>query len=189
MIYSMFFLTLMVLFSYDYATSTISVYGATNFCKGVKVKDDGDNGYNIILGTSEFDMQDCIVGTNDRDVIIGLDGEDHIKGKKDNDNLQGGYGDDTLSGDDGHDNIQGGPGQDRLYGRDGNDALFGGFDSDFISGADGNDELYGDFGEDVLEGGRDADYFDCGENHDIVLDYNPKDGDILANNCEQVIKK
>ena len=190
-IYSMFFLSLiMVLFSYYYATSTtISVYGATNFCKGVKVKDDGDAGYNIILGTSRFEIQDCIIGTNDKDVILGLDGEDYIQGKKDNDNIQGGFGDDKLYGDDDHDNIQGGPGMDLLYGRDGNDALFGGFDSDFLSGADGNDELYGDFGEDQLEGGRNADYFDCGENHDIVLDYNPKEGDILANNCEQVIKR
>ena len=39
-----------------------------------------------------------------------------------------------------------------------------------------------------LEGGRGADYFDCGENYDIVLDYDPGDGDILANNCEEVIR-
>ena len=66
--------------------------------------------------------------------------------------------------------------------------IFAGFDSDFLSGGDGNDELYGDFGEDILEGGKGADYFDCGENYDIVLDYDPGDGDILANNCEEVIK-
>ena len=69
------------------------------------------------------------------------------------------------------------------------DVIFAGFDSDFLSGGDGNDELYGDFGEDILEGGRGADYFDCGENYDIVLDYDPGDGDILANNCEEVIRK
>ena len=186
----LFFISVLVILSYTIVTTTtISVYGAENFCKGVKYKDDGDNGYNIIIGTSQFGIQDCIIGTNDKDVIIGLDGQDIIKGKGDNDNLQGGFEDDKIYGNNGHDNIQGGPSQDLLYGNDGNDALFGGFDSDFISGADGNDELYGDFGEDLLEGGRGADYFDCGENYDIVLDYNPRDGDILANNCEQVIKK
>ncbi len=48
--------------------------------------------------------------------------------------------------------------------------------------------MYGDFGEDMLEGGPGADYFDCGENYDKVLDYDSDDGDILANNCEQVIR-
>lgn len=88
----------------------------------------------------------------------------------------------------GHDNIQVGPGQGPVYGNDDNDVLFGGFDVEFISGGKGNNDMYGDFEEDMLEGGQGADYFDCRENYDIVFDYDPGDGDILANNCEQVIR-
>jgi hypothetical protein len=161
-------------------------YGA--FCKAVKYKDDGDNGYRIYIGTSQVGIDDCIIGSNKKDVIIGGDGNDFIKGKDGNDQLQGRFNNDRISGNDDDDNIQGGPGGDYLYGNDDDDVIFAGFDSDFLSGADGNDELYGDFGEDILEGGKGADYFDCGENYDIVLDYDPGDGDILANNCEEVIK-
>jgi Ca2+-binding RTX toxin-like protein len=177
------------LLSYDFSLpDTHNAYAAKNYCKGVKVKDDGKNDFHIIIGSSQIGISECIIGTDDRDVILGLDGQDYIKGKDDNDNLQGGFSDDKLYGNDGNDNIQGGQGQDLVYGNDGNDVLFGGFDVDFISGGKGNDEMYGDFGEDMLEGGPGADYFDCGENYDIVLDYDPGDGDILANNCEQVIR-
>ena len=115
-IISLFFISVIVMLCYDFATTTISVDGAKNFCKGVKYNDDGDNRYNIILGTSQFGIQDCIVGTNEKDVILGGDGQDYIKGKKDNDNLQGGFSDDKIYGDDGHDNIQGGPGGDSYMG-------------------------------------------------------------------------
>jgi hypothetical protein len=158
------------------------------FCKAVKYKDDGDNNYNIYIGTSQFGISDCIIGTDKKDVILGGDGPDFIRGKGADDNLQGRFDNDQLRGNDGDDNLQGGPGADYLYGNDDNDVLFAGFDDDFLSGGDRNDELYGDFGNDILEGGRGADYFDCGENYDIVLDYNPGDGDILANNCEEVIR-
>lgn len=163
-------------------------YGAS-FCKAVKYKDDGKNNYNIFIGTSQFGIADCIIGTNEKDIILGGDGQDYIRGKDGDDNLQGRFDNDQLRGNDGDDNLQANSGNDYLYGNDGNDVLFAGFDSDFLSGGNGNDELYGDFGEDILEGGRGADYFDCGENYDIVVDYDPGDGDILANNCEEVIRR
>lgn len=192
-LFSFFFISLfLVLPLFDYSINFIipdADASNKNFCKGVKFKDEGHNDYNIILGTSQIGIADCIFGTNDKDVIIGRDGEDFIKGKDDDDNINGGYGDDKIYGNDGHDNVQGGVGSDILTGDDGNDVLFGGFDDDYLSGADDNDELYGDFGQDILEGGKGADYFDCGENYDVVLDYDPGDGDILSNNCEQVIKK
>jgi hypothetical protein len=176
-----FSISLLFLFSFNYIDNS---YGA--FCKAVKYKDDGDNGYRIYIGTSTVGIDDCIIGSNHKDVIIGGDGDDHIKGKDGDDNLQGRFNNDRILGNDDDDTIQGGPGGDYLYGNDGDDVIFAGFDSDFLSGGDDNDELYGDFGEDILEGGRGADYFDCGENYDIVLDYDPGDGDILANNCEEV---
>ena len=43
--------------------------------------------------------------------------------------------------------------------------------------------------EDMLEDGSGVNYFDWGENYDIVLEYDPGDGDILANNCEKVIRR
>jgi Ca2+-binding RTX toxin-like protein len=178
---SSFFISLIVLFSVNYISTSDAA-----FCKAVKYKDDGDNDFNIYIGTSRVGIDECIIGTNHKDVIIGGDGDDYINGKKADDNLQGRFNNDRIIGDEGDDSIQGGPGGDYLYGKDDNDVIFAGFDSDFLSGADGNDELYGDFGEDILEGGRGADYFDCGENYDIVLDYDPGDGDILANNCEEV---
>ena len=158
------------------------------FCEAVKHKDDGHAGYNIFYGSSQFGINDCIIGSNQKDIILGGDGQDFIRGKDGDDNLQGRYENYQLRGNDDDDNLQGGPGDDYVYGNDGNDVLFAGFDPDFLSGGDGNDELYGDFGEDILEGGRGADYFDCGENYDIVVDYDPGDGDILANNCEEVIR-
>ena len=183
LLFSSLFISIFLLYSIDYIANSDAA-----FCKAVKYKDDGDNGFNIFIGTSTVDMADCIIGTNDKDVIIGGDGDDFIRGKKADDNLQGRFNNDRIIGDQGDDAIQGGPGGDYLYGKDNNDVIFAGFDSDFLSGGDNNDELYGDFGEDILEGGRGADYFDCGENYDIVLDYNPRQGDILANNCEQVIR-
>jgi hypothetical protein len=159
-----------------------------DFCKAVKYKDDGRNDYNIYIGTSQFGINECIIGTDKKDVIIAGDGDDFVRGKGAADNLQGRFGNDQIRGNDGDDNIQGGPGGDYLYGNDDEDVIFAGFEDDFLSGGDGNDELIGDFGNDILEGGRGADYFDCGENYDIVLDYDPGDGDILSTNCEEVIR-
>jgi Ca2+-binding RTX toxin-like protein len=182
LVFSSFFISLILLYSVDYIANS----DGASFCKAVKYRDDGDNDFNIYVGTSQVGIDDCIIGTNHKDVIIGGDGNDYINGKKADDSLQGRFNNDRIIGDDGDDSIQGGPGGDYLYGKDDDDVIFAGFDSDFLSGGDGNDELYGDFGEDILEGGHGADYFDCGENYDIVLDYDPGDGDILANNCEEV---
>ena len=73
---SSFFISLLFLFSFNYIDNS---YGA--FCKAVKYKDDGDNGYRIYIGTSTVGIDDCIIGSNHKDVIIGGDGDDHIKGK------------------------------------------------------------------------------------------------------------
>jgi hypothetical protein len=180
------------LFASSFVFFTLSIHPISEinaaFCKAVKYKDDGKNDYNIYIGTSQLGIGDCIIGTDKKDVIIGGDGPDIIKGKGDDDNLQGRFDNDQIRGNDGDDNIQGGPGGDYLYGNDDNDVIFAGFEDDFLSGGDGNDELYGDFGNDILEGGRGADYFECGEQFDIVLDYDRGDGDILATNCDEVIR-
>ena len=159
------------------------------FCDGSKYTDDGESDFKVIVGTDESNVADCLIGTNKEDIIWGLDGDDYIKGKKADDVLHGGFGNDRIFGDSGDDNLLGGPGQDHLYGKRGHDVIFGGFDPDFLVGGKGNDELYGDFGSDILEGDSGADYFDCGDNYDVVVDFDPSEGDTHANNCEDIRRK
>ena len=159
------------------------------FCDGSKFTDDGESDFDVIVGTDQTNVADCLIGTNDEDIIWGLDGDDYIKGKKADDVLHGGFGNDRIFGDSGDDNLLGGPGQDHLYGKRGHDVIFGGFDPDFLVGGKGNDELYGDFGSDILEGDSGADYFDCGDNYDVVVDFDPSEGDTHANNCEDIRRK
>jgi Ca2+-binding RTX toxin-like protein len=52
-----------------------------------------------------------------------------------------------------------------------------------VAGA-GDDRLFGDLGNVVLEGGEGADFFDCGDGIDIVLDFEPAQGDIIKDDCE-----
>ena len=65
-------------------------------------------------------------------------------------------------------------------------ALFAGPNDDYENGGSGNDELYAQDGDDVLEGGPGADFFDCGPGFDTVVDFNPNEGDITNDNCEDV---
>ncbi|HSF00964.1 MAG TPA: hypothetical protein VLA48_08735, partial [Nitrososphaeraceae archaeon] len=58
------FISLIILFSFQPITDS---YGAS-FCKAVKYKDDGKNNYNIFIGTSQFGIADCIIGTNEKDI-------------------------------------------------------------------------------------------------------------------------
>ena len=44
--------------------------------------------------------------------------------------------------------------------------------------------MFGAEGNDVLEGDKGADVFNCGEGIDIVIDFNPAQGDIINNDCE-----
>jgi Ca2+-binding RTX toxin-like protein len=134
----------------------------------------------------------CIVGTNDKDFIqaipnaSGGDLDNIIIGKDKPDIIFSDVGIDTVYGGEGGDTVQGGPGNDQLFGGGGDDHLFGGFDDDLIVGGRGNNHLFGDIGNDVLKGGKDsgANYFDCGEGIDIIIDFNPARGDVTAGNCE-----
>ena len=59
-----------------------------------------------------------------------------------------------------------------------------GIDDDLIAGRAGDDRLFGAEGNDVLEGDKGGDYFNCGDGIDIVLDFNPAEGDIITIDCE-----
>jgi hypothetical protein len=46
--------------------------------------------------------------------------------------------------------------------------------------------LYGGPEDDILQGGKGADYFDCREGVDIVIDFNLEEGDDNTGNCEEI---
>lgn len=63
----------------------------------------------------------------------------------------------------------------------------GGIGDDYLVGNEGNDKLYGSEGEDILVGSIRADYFDCGEGTDVVIDFNISENDDNAGDCEEII--
>ena len=130
--------------------------------------------YNEIEGTKKSDI---LLGTSAADDISGKNGGDVIQARDDDDIVHGGKGDDS---------IQAGFGNDNIHADDGDDVVFAGANDDYVNGGKGNDELYGQEGDDVLEGGPGADFFDCGMGFDTVVDFNPNEGDITNDNCEDV---
>jgi Ca2+-binding RTX toxin-like protein len=156
----------------------------------------GTFGYNIVPGEKGEDPLTCwtipdfgkgignLVGTSASDIIYGKDGLDVLQGREGDDILDGGNNDDVLFGDDGNDDLIGSFGDDQLYGGNEDDMLDGLFGNDYILGGNGKDELYGNQGNDVLKGGLGPDFFDCGDDIDIVLDYNVNEGDSISKNCE-----
>jgi Ca2+-binding RTX toxin-like protein len=134
----------------------------------------------IIKGAS------LIIGTDDKDIMIGSVFDDTIFAKEDDDEIQSGPGQDQVFAGQGSDTIQSGIGNDQAFGQQGDDNLMGGIDEDFLDGGSGNDHLFGGFGDDQLKGGSGADYFHCGEGIDEVKDYKPEQGDIVEPNCEIV---
>jgi RTX calcium-binding nonapeptide repeat (4 copies) len=119
-------------------------------------------------------ISDCRQG----DLLIGLEGDDV---------LQGSSADDSIRGDEDKDQLTGADGNDKLVGGEDADVLQGGFGSDFLFGGAGNDELYSGAGDDILFGSKSADYFDCGEGYDTVIDFAPTKGDTNSDNCEVVL--
>jgi hypothetical protein len=73
-----------------------------------------------------------IIGTPQKDVLVGTDGDDTIIGLASNDRLFGNAGNDIMFGD------------------EGNDRLFGGAGDDILIGGTGNNRLKGDDGADVF---------------------------------------
>jgi hypothetical protein len=119
---------------------------------------DGGRGNDTILG-SEGD--DTIDGGNGDDLIYGglndvigdaLDLPDAVDLRPDNnrDSIIGGDGNDTIYGRDDDDTIDGGAG---------NDLIDGGIDEDSILGGTGNDTVLGSQGADTAAGGDDRDVF------------------------------
>jgi hypothetical protein len=108
------------------------------------------------------------VGTNGNNTINGTAGIDMLFGLNGNNVLNGGAGGDLLCGGNGNDTLNGGVG---------NDTLDGGADDDTLNGGAGNDILRGMNGTDSLTGGTGADRFSGGLGLDVLVDYNPPEGD------------
>ena len=127
----------------------------------------GDDGDDSISGGSDFDD---INGNQGADTVSAGAGDDWVVGGKDGD---------RLSGDGGNDVVLGNLGQDTLEGGDGADTIRGGQDDDSVSGGAGADWLSGDRGADTLSGGGGADIFHSfdGADIDLILDFNPAEGD------------
>jgi Ca2+-binding RTX toxin-like protein len=127
-----------------------------------------------------------IDGTKKSDILLGTAAADDISGKDGGDVIQARDSDDIVHAGKGDDSIQAGFGNDNIHADDGDDAVFAGPNDDYANGGAGNDELYAQDGDDVLEGGPGADFFDCGMGFDTVVDFNPNEGDITNDNCEDV---
>jgi Ca2+-binding RTX toxin-like protein len=145
----------------------------------------------IIIGTRSYtkgtECNDIIIGCPIPTEGTGCTSGDTLRGLERHDVLHGSVGDDTLYGDEGNDELSSSDGNDRLYGGPNDDILMASFGGDFLVGDKGKDELYGGPGDDVLIGGPGPDYFDCGDGYDIIIDFNPMNGDTHADNCEVVL--
>ncbi len=121
-----------------------------------------------LVGT---DHRDRLLGTNEDDQLIALDGNDVIRGRGGDDQIEagdgndrafGGAGDDEISGEEGNDKLSGGKGDDVIEGGEGKDWLFGGKGKDELHGDEGNDRLFGGKGFDDLKGGEGNDRLSAG---------------------------
>ena len=139
-----------------------------------------------ITKNTDIDKRDhtTIVGTDKADYIVGSPTDDLICSEDGNDVIFSDAGVDAIFTNGGQDTVQGGLGNNQIFGGDKGDTLVGGIDDDLIVGRAGDDRLFGAEGNDVLEGDAGGDYFDCGEGIDIVLGFNPAEGDIIKIDCE-----
>ncbi|MEE1657673.1 SdrD B-like domain-containing protein [Microvirga sp. CF3062] len=83
-------------------------------------------------------------GGNDRDKLIGADGDDNLYGNEGVNGLNGKEGNDQLFGGNTRDVMIGGNGDDIGYGNGGDDLIVGGAGSDRLYGTGGADYIFGD---------------------------------------------
>lgn len=115
----------------------------------------GKNGNNII---NAFGGDDVIFEDGGNDVIDAGEGNDIVYAGADNDIVFAQGGDDLVYSGLGDDMIFGGDGHDAIFADGGNDVVFAGSGNDMVTGGYGNDVISGDDGDDMLygESGNDA---------------------------------
>ncbi|MGD1851464.1 MAG: calcium-binding protein, partial [Cyanophyceae cyanobacterium] len=114
------------------------------------------------------DVDETRVGTEDRDVLLGLGGNDNLIGLGDDDFLNGNQGDALLEGGEGNDRLFGSGGSDRIIGGAGNDIARGNSEGDIIDGGSGSDLLLGDGGDDFIDGADGEDLLRGGDGNDSL---------------------
>ena len=134
--------------------------------RGLHFRDDS----RLMVGSAE---RDFLVGWVQDDALFGGEGGDRMLGQGGNDYLHGNQGDDRLQTDRGADTVLGGQGDDAIRtgtGGDGEagDYAHGNMGSDTIDGGAGNDILLGGRDNDQVTGGAGADYL-SGDLGDDVL--------------------
>ena len=110
--------------------------------------------------------EDILLGGRGNDKLFGDACSDLLRGGLGNDKLHGGTGNDKLRGDRGNDKLWGDTGNDKLWGGQGNDILKGGAGNDKLSGGLGKDRLFGNAGNDSLSGNRGNDRLKGGAGND-----------------------
>ncbi|SEP56658.1 Hint domain-containing protein [Thalassovita taeanensis] len=143
----------------------------------------------ILGGPVRGDNRDAVLGYEGDDTIYGGNSDDVIYAGADNDLVYGELGDDVLVGEGGDDTLSGGRGFDRLYGGAGSDLVSGGAGDDMLVGGDGgdytshgavtagadNDTMDGGAGNDTLIGGIGEDSLSGGDDRDTFLGANIND--------------
>lgn len=136
-----------------------------------------------------FGPATSISSTEENESNNGYDGtpyDDLIYGRNAAENINGLTGNDIIFRKGGDDNIQGAQSDDKLYGEKGDDILMGSYENDYLSGGSGKDQLYGGDHDDTLRGGKGANFFNCGNGFDVVVDFDAQNGDTRTKDCEIV---
>ncbi len=121
----------------------------------------------VIIDTTNH-SNESLFGTDDRNLILGIDRDDRIEGRGDQDTIFSGKGDDTVYGNDDDDWVSGDEGNDSLLGNEGSDTVRGGLGNDSIHGGKGNDLVRGEEGDDLVFGERGSDNVRGGIGNDTL---------------------
>ncbi|VEP13540.1 Type I secretion target GGXGXDXXX repeat protein domain protein [Hyella patelloides LEGE 07179] len=116
------------------------------------------------------DVDDLIVGTENRDRLRGREGNDFLYGEAGNDRLIGNRGNDKLFGGEGADQLRGNEGDDVLIGGEGRDLLIGNRGDDLLVGVSVESFTPGANEIDFLIGNSGADTFVLGDALEVYYD-------------------
>lgn len=162
----------------------------------------GNNRRNRLIGTANRDTllglaradrirgrecNDMLDGGGGRDTVFGGKAGDMLMGRPGNDRLNGNEGDDRVNAGLGNDRTNGGSGDDIVLARRGNDRIDGKTGDDFIAGEKGNDRVRGGANNDRLEGRQDQDTVRGGNGNDAI-EGNLGDDRLLGNQKDDVIR-
>lgn len=127
------------------------------------------------------DNRDTVLGGDGNDIIFTGDDADSISGGAGNDTINAGIDDDYVEGNDGDDSIIGSHGSDTIRGGAGDDTIWGGFGTDPIPGTtgeepdatdpvpeNGKDDISGGAGNDLIYGEDDDDTIRGGIGDDTI---------------------